>query len=179
MKTLHLGCGRKKHQDFGGEVVTLDADARLEPDVVCTLGVERMPFADDEFDQAVAVHVLEHIGRQGETAGWFLFWEELYRVLKPGGTLTFESPLYTSVWAWADPSHARALSPQAFVFMSQDSYRFKDSAISPFRIACDFLPIQPFEGIQDGNPDVAAFEPASHFRGILQAIKPLKPWWTD
>ncbi len=160
-------------------MVTLDADARLKPDVVCTLGVDPLPFPDDTFDQAIAVHVLEHIGKQGETAGWFQFWEELYRVLKPGGSLTFESPLYSSVWGWADPSHSRVLSPQSFVFMSQDSYRMSNTGISPFRIACDFTPAQGFMGVVDGNKDVASAEPVSHFQGILIAKKPLRPWWAD
>lgn len=184
MRVLHLGCGRKG-RDVGrsipasAEVVTLDADARLEPDLVCCLGRDPIPLPDDSIDLAVAVHVLEHIGKQGETAEWFFFWEELYRVLTPDGRLELESPLYTSVWAWADPSHVRVLSPQAFVFFSQDSYRMPGSGISPFRIACDFLPTQPFEGVADGNAAVAAHESISHFRGVLEAQKPLRPWWAD
>lgn len=160
-------------------MVTLDADPQLAPDVVCTLGVDPLPFADDSVDHAIAVHVLEHIGRQGETDGWFFFWEELYRVLRSGGTLAFESPLYSSVWAWADPTHTRALSPQAFVYMSQDSYRLAGSAISPYRIRCDFAPAGPYEGLRDVNPDIAALEMRSHFRGTLVAKKPLRPWWED
>jgi len=165
--TLLLGCGRKTG---GLDVVTLDADANLRPDVVCTLGVDPLPFADDSVDAATAIHVLEHIGRQGETAGWFSFWEELYRVFKADATLVFESPLYSSVWAWADPTHTRALSPEAFVFFSQDSYRIADSAISPYRIQCDFVPLRPYELL----PDNAG---GAHFRGVLQAKKPLRVWW--
>lgn len=174
---LILGCGRQTQS--GPDIVTLDADARLSPDIVCTLGVDPIPLADDSVDGATAIHVLEHIGRQGESAGWFYFWEELYRVLRPGGTLIFESPLYSSVWAWADPTHTRALSPAAFVYMCQDSYRMVPSAISPYRIRCDFEPMRPFEGIVDGNSDVAAVESRSHFRGTLMAKKPLRPWWED
>jgi len=158
-------------------MVTLDADASLSPDVVCTLGVDPLPFANDSFDRAVAIHVLEHIGRQGDTVGWFQFWEELYRVLKPNGTISFESPLFSSVWAWADPSHTRALSPQSFVYFNQASYRLEPSSISPYRIRCDFEPAGPFEGILDGNLSIAAVESRSHFRGTLVAKKPLRPWW--
>lgn len=166
--TLHLGCGRKPRMT--SDMVTLDADPTLMPDVVCTLGVDPLPFVDDSVDQAIAIHVLEHIGRQGDTTGWFQFWEELYRVLKPNGTLTVESPLYSSVWAWADPSHTRALSPESFVFMNQDSYRVTPSAISPYRIRCDFEPALAYALI----PDNAG---GAHFRGVLRANKPLRPWW--
>ena len=171
-----LGCGRKL---AGPDVITLDADARLQPDVICRLGVDALPFPDDSVDQAVAIHVLEHIGRQGETAEWFQFWEELYRVLKADGTPLFESPLYSSVWAWADPTHVRALSPQALAYMSQNSYRLAGSSISPYRIRCDFEPLRAYEGLRDRSPDVAAVEARSHFRGVLQAKKPLRPWWED
>lgn len=185
MMVLHLGCGRKGRALPAAiatpvaEVVTLDADPRLEPDLVCCLGRDPIPLPDDSVDVAVAVHVLEHIGRQGETAEWFSFWEELYRVLAPGGRLVFESPLHNSVWAWADPSHVRALSPEAFVFFSQDSYRVPGSAISPFRIACDFVSAGSFEAFPDGNLAIQAREPVSHFRGELVAVKPLQPWWAD
>src|SRR6185369_14175754 len=133
--TLVLGSGRTAS---GPDRVTLDADARLWPDVVCTLGKDPLPFADDHFDAATAVHVLEHIGKQGETSEWFQFWEELYRVLKPSGLLAIEAPLYSSVWAWADPTHVRALSPEAFAFFDQDNYRIAGSSISPYRVRCDF-----------------------------------------
>lgn len=183
MKVLHLGCGRKGRDlvietTEPVEILTLDADRRLEPDLVCRLGRDRIPLDDNSIDLAVAIQVLEHIGRQGETADWFFFWEDLYRVLAPGGRVQFESPLYSSVWAWADPSHTRALSPQAFVFFSQESYRLPASAISPYRIACDFAPVS-FEGMADINPEIRAQEPFSHFRGVLEAQKPLRPWWQD
>lgn len=177
---LHLGCGRKQLPVATGVfAINLDADARLKPDVVCCLGKDPIPLADNSVDEAVAIHVLEHIGKQGETGEWFAFWEDLYRVLKPGGLLAFESPLHTSVWAWADPSHTRVLSPESFVYLSQDSYRLPGSGISPFRISCDFVSTQPFEGVRDTNEHVAAIEPASHFRGVVEARKPLRPWWAD
>jgi len=181
---LHLGAGRKgRSVPFVSEpiadVVTLDADDFFQPDLVCRLGIDPISLPDDSIDVAVAVHVLEHIGEQGKTGKWFYFFEELYRVLKPDGELRFESPLYDSVWAWADPSHTRALSPQAFVFFSQDAYRIPGSKISPYRIRCDFVAPEPFLGIADTNPEVAAVEPYSHFRGALRAVKPLRCYWED
>lgn len=173
---LHLGCGRFSHLPG---LVTVDRDATVDPDVICELGVDRLPFEDDSVEAAVAIHVLEHIGRAGETAGWFQFWEELYRVLRPEGTLTFESPLYSSVWAWADPSHVRALSPQAFAFLDQDSYRLTPSSISPYRIQCDFTPAGSYTGLADAHLPAEQAEAVSHFRGTLKARKPLRPWWAS
>ena len=177
---LHLGCGRVGRQipeAADGRVVTLDADPRLDPDIVCTLGENVLPLESNSIDHAVAHHVLEHIGRPCETRSWFFFWEELYRVLRPGGTLRFESPLYSSVWAWADPGHVRALSPQSFAFLKQDSYRIPGSPITPYRVRCDFAPCAPYERLVD--PTLVQYEEFSHFRGTLVAIKPLRPWWED
>lgn len=183
LHVLHLGCGRKDRESLGipedAQLTTLDAEPLLNPDIVCTLGRDPIPLPDDSVDTAIAMHVLEHIGMQGQTDAWFYFWEELYRVMRPGGQLHFESPLYSSVWCWADPQHCRALSPQAFIYFDQDSYRMPGSAITPYRIACDFVPMEQFVGIPDGNPSVANVEEFSHFRGILEARKPLRPWWID
>ena len=175
---LHLGCGRKKDERFGHgddvRIITLDADRENKPDIVCHLGRGTIPLPDNSVDQAIAIHVLEHIGRQGDTVEWFHFWEDLYRVLKPDGELHLLSPLWSSVWCWADPTHTRALSPQAFVFFSQDHYRIPGSAISPYRIHCDFEATQQFEGIPgEVGPEI------EHFAGILRAKKPLRPWWED
>ena len=173
MKVLHLGCGRKGRNigDPGDDVVSLDAEAHLKPDLVCTLGRDPIPLESDSIDQAIAVHVLEHIGRQGETKDWFFFWEELYRVLKPDGELHFVSPMWNAVWAWADPQHVRALAPQSFIFFDQDSYRVEDNPISPYKIHCDFKIAEGFHAIPGQSG------PQESFAGVLKAQKPLNPWW--
>lgn len=184
MKVLHLGSGLKNGNDLkikgieDLEIITLDMKEELNPDIVCKLGVDSISLPDDSVDLAVAYHLLEHIGKQGETDEWFFFFEDLYRVLKPEGILQFLCPLYSSVWAWADPSHTRALSPESFNFICQDSYRIKESAISPYRIRCDFN-IIGFELIKDSNKHIQEIEKYSHFRGEIKAKKPLKVWWED
>ena len=161
---LMLGCGRKRLDNF----IHLDADARLKPDLVCKLGEDRIPLNDNVVEYAYANHVLEHIGYQGQTYGWFYFFEELYRVMKNGGVLIFESPMWNNVWSWGDPSHTRALSPESFVFFNQDSYRIEGSIISPFRINCDFITLEPYKVLSNG-----------FFQGKLAARKPLRVWWED
>jgi SAM-dependent methyltransferase len=180
MKVLHLGSGRvgktvqlTDHPE--AEIISLDMDGDLNPDIICRLGVDPIPLPDDSVDMAIAVHVLEHIGRTLEE--WLFFWEELYRVLVPDGRLQFESPLWNSVWAWGDPGHLRALSPQSFIYLCQENYRVGGS-ITPYRIRCDFLPTGFSQGV-DSNPEIAKVEPFSHFRGELRAIKPLHPWWEE
>lgn len=192
MKTLvHLGCGRKKLDaatllegcGFAArepyQVVHLDQDARLAPDVVCTLGVDPLPFSENSVDVLLAWHVLEHVGRQGEAAAWFQCFEEAYRVLVPGGLFLIGCPYYTGIWAWSDPTHTRAISEHSFVFFSQDAYRVPGSMISPYRLRCD-LPITPIPGLPKGWDLTTNRDPKDvMIRVALTARKPFVPWWED
>jgi SAM-dependent methyltransferase len=170
MKILHLGAGRVGQMLRGADehdIISLDQDKRLMPDLVCCLGKDKIDLPDDSVDTAVAIRVLEHIGRQGETDEWFYFWEELYRVLKPEGRLEFLSPLWNSVWSWVDPSHTRVLAPESFIFFAQANYLVHGTPISPYRVQCDFIP-KGFTTEAEGM-----------FGGVLVANKPLKPWWEE
>ena len=194
MRILHVGCGRKMYDakwlmDYVGlrlpgvesaQIVHLDADPALQPDIVCRLGSTLIAAPDDEFEIVIAWHVLEHVGKQGESAEWFQCWQELYRVLKPGGLLYGESPSYTGIWAWSDPTHSRAISEHSFVFFSQDAYRIASSPISPYRIACDFQ-WASMPGMERGHALVndPTDERNVSLRFALCARKPLKPWWED
>ena len=189
LTVLHLGCGRHKRTmaDLGLEipgytgdvrVVNLDGNPDVQPDVVCWLGRDRIDLPDDSVDLVVAMHVLEHIGVQGQTEEWFHFWEELYRVMKPNGQVAFECPYYSSLWAWADPTHVRAISEMSFLYFNQDAYRC-GGAIPDYRIRCDFQNGGFVTRADSTNADVAAKETVSFINGTLVARKPLRPWWED
>lgn len=192
---LHLGCGRKKtlkalgmrSLTVNGEpldperltLVNLDRLADVEPDVLCELATDPISLPDNSVDAVLALHVLEHIGRQGEIEGWFHFWSELYRVMKPNASVRFECPYSSSVWAWADPTHVRAINQYVFLYLNQDAYRSPGSAIPDYRPNFDFQLTQ-CEVIPDHtNEDVRAIEPVSFIRGTLQARKPFRPYWLD
>lgn len=190
---LVLGCGRKQDPKFYGlkrangddvttdEIhwVTLDMDPYVEPKIVATLGIDAIPLPDDSVDLVIAMHVLEHIGTQGQTKEWFQFWEEAYRILKPDGRLQFECPLSSSVWAWADPTHVRAINEYCFLYFNQNAYREAYSAIPTYRVRADFVP-EVFDRRPDAmNADVRKLETHSMLAGVLRARKPFKGWWED
>ena len=194
MQILHLGCGRKQGTPAqvlayvglkietppDARIVHLDADPALQPDLACVLGRDPIDLPDNSVDVAIAWHVLEHIGRQGESTEWFQFWAEVYRVLTPGGLLYGECPYYTSVWAWSDPTHTRAMSERCFAFVSQNCYRQAHTAISPYRVRCDFQwasiggMAQGYQVWADPND-----RENTSIRFALSAVKPLQPWWED
>ncbi len=196
LNVLHLGCGRKqwnsqKLMDYcglklGASSFTrhLDRDPSVEPDLLCNLGTQNIPLVDECVDVAIAWHVIEHIGGPGDATepqkAWFHFWEELYRVLKPNGWIYGESPNYDGIWAWSDPTHVRAMSEASFVFFNQDSYRIPESAISPYRIRCDFEWLA-LPGLPDGRTVIVDPKDSRNrmLRFALKAKKPFHCWWHD
>lgn len=191
LTVLHIGCGRRKGQDaagvklhnrdgsdYAGEVKWLDLDGNpsVNPDVLCTLGVDPLPLPDDSVDLVLASHVLEHIGELGKTEGWFYCWQELYRVMKGGGQVQFECPYATSVWAWADPTHIRGITEYTFLYLNQDAYLVGGS-IPDYRPPFDFVLSNVQLREDTGNAEVRVKEQYSFINGILTARKPFRPYW--
>lgn len=58
--------------------------------------VEKLPFADDTFDIAFALDVLEHVRDDRRALG------ELYRVLRPGRIAVIAVPAFPVLWSKAD-----------------------------------------------------------------------------
>lgn len=105
-----------------GELVTLDMDHAVNPDVVHNLDVLPYPFADNEFDEIHAYEVMEHCGRQGDWKFFFAQFEEIYRILKPGGIFCATVPAWDSLWAWGDPGHTRVINDGSLIFLNQPEY---------------------------------------------------------
>jgi len=129
MAELLIGCGfsRDKHIGLPGRekwdgLVTLDANPNCKPDVVHDLDVMPYPFEDNIFDEVHAIHVLEHLGRQGDWKYFFAQWEEIWRITKPDGVFCGVTPVWNGPWAWGDPSHTRIISLESLAFLDQKAY---------------------------------------------------------
>lgn len=104
---LDLGCGTAKEPGaIGVDNVQLPG-----VDVVHDVLEFPYPFADASAETVYLKHVLEHF----EMTDIRRILREVYRILKPGGTLHVRLPHAFSVAAWADPTHRRA-----FTFISAD-----------------------------------------------------------
>ena len=83
-KKLEVGCGDYPQPGY----IHLDIRRFKHIDVVCDFGSERLPFEENELDEILSNHSIEHVS-----------WRKLphvlsewYRVLKPGGKLFFRTP---------------------------------------------------------------------------------------
>lgn len=128
---LLIGCGRERTKrisfddipkQWSKDLITLDFDETVNPDVVHDLNITPYPFNDNMFDEIHAYEVLEHFGKQGDYRAFFSQFEELWRILKPQGWLIGTCPNWDSLWAWGDPGHTRVITPQTLAFLSQAEY---------------------------------------------------------
>lgn len=70
-------------------------------DVVLNIGRDPWPWGDGSVESANASHFIEHL----TTEERYHFFNELWRVLKPGGKCSFAVPHFASCRAYGDPTH--------------------------------------------------------------------------
>jgi SAM-dependent methyltransferase len=126
-KVLDVGCGWNKTPGAVG----IDANPKSHADVIHDLGLVPYPFADNEFDEIVCFHVIEHV------PDVMAFVTELHRITKPGGRMKFVTPHYTNPdWA-SDPTHRNHLNSYSFQYFTEARQLFPfytDVRLKPIRI---------------------------------------------
>lgn len=118
VKILDIGCGTNKYKSTNKhtEVIGLDKVDLPNVDVVHDLNKIPYPFKNNQFDIVIANHVLEHI------ENFFNVMEEIYRILKPEGILRVLVPHFSSINAYADPTHVRFFAMKTFKYLSDKHY---------------------------------------------------------
>ena len=110
---IDLGCGPNKKEGFVG----IDSIAFDGVDHVLDIGTERWPFDNETVDEAHASHFLEHLTATQRVH----FYNELYRVLKPGMSATIIVPHWNSTRAYGDPTHQwPPVSEFSFYYLSRE-----------------------------------------------------------
>lgn len=85
-------------------------------DVAHDLAERPWPWPDGAAARIEAHHVLEHL------ADTVAFFDEAWRVLRPGGRLMVSVPHCDGENAWKDPTHVKAFHPEAFTYFDPARY---------------------------------------------------------
>lgn len=120
---LDLGVGNNKQEGFiGVDIVKEGTQADIEHNLLTF----PWPFENESIDEIFCSHFLEHIPHgDGFNDPFFDFFNEVYRILKPGGKATFITPYYTSMRAFQDPSHNRMITEATYAYLDLD-WRVKE-----------------------------------------------------
>lgn len=108
---VDLACGENKQQGFIG----VDKFKTKSADIVFDLqSGKKWPFKDNSVDEVFCSHYIEHV------SDLCFFWEELYRILKVGGTATIIAPYAWNNRAWQDPTHVRGIVAESFMYLDKN-----------------------------------------------------------
>lgn len=126
---LDLGCGMRPREGFTGvDVKQINGKA----DIVFDLRKTPWPWGDGSVEEVHCSHFLEHLAG----AERIPFFNELYRVLIPGGKATIIIPSWTSERAYGDPTHQWPPMTGFFFYYLDKGWR-KDNA-PHVDYTCDF-----------------------------------------
>jgi len=117
-RRLNVGAGSKPHEGFE----TMDISPVFSPDFQHDLLSFPWPFADETFDELLCEHVLEHV----ESGHRVAVMNEMYRILKPGGFVTIEVPVFPYWVAIADPTHVSFFVRQSFWYFCRERFQSGD-----------------------------------------------------
>lgn len=149
---LSLACGQNKPEGFLG----VDIAPGEGVDIVQDLFDFPWKFEDNSVDEIECSHFVEHIPHiiegRGMKAGYddvfYKFFDEVHRILKPAefdpsnpnvptkGFAKIVTPYYSSIRAWQDPTHMRAISEASYLYLNK-KWR-EDNKLSHYPVQCNF-----------------------------------------
>ena len=139
---VDLGCGqRKATKEYFEENMKISPDKIIgvdiakcdDADVIHDLTKFPYPFKDESVDAIYASHFVEHL----DGTERMKFFNECYRILKPGGIMRLLHPYYKSVRAVQDPTHKWPPISENSYFYWDKSWR-EANKLDHYPIDCDF-----------------------------------------
>lgn len=119
LKRVNLACGQIEKEGYIG----IDSVQTEAADIVHDLMTFPWPFENNSIYEFECSHFVEHIPIQLKDGsfGMNAFMDEVWRCLMPGGTIHIVCPYYTSMRAWQDPTHTRAITDITFSYYNKKS----------------------------------------------------------
>lgn len=127
-RVLDVGCGANKARGALG----IDCRPLPEVDIVHDLDALPWPLPDNEFDTIRCIHVIEHV------ADIPRFLREVHRVGAANARVRIETPHFSSLDSWTDPSHRHHLSTHSFDFFAVDGYLNEGRVFRVERVSLTF-----------------------------------------
>jgi len=113
---INLGSGYKHYTDY----INVDDDINCNPDFLCNLEKDTLPFDNDTMDRIIAYHVLEHIGE-----GYIHLLQEIYRICKNGAIIDIRVPHHGHEVFVNDPTHKRPITVEGFRLFSKKVNKYE------------------------------------------------------
>ena len=159
---LDLGCGDNKREGFKG----VDLHKTASVDIEADLFKPKWAIASNSVDEVHCSHFIEH------HPDLCLFWSELYRILKPGGTATIIAPYGKNNRAWQDPTHVRAVVEESFFYLDKNFRKVNKLehylADVDFEFTVAYLGIDPYW--QNKNEEARSFA-IKHYWNVVSDIQ--------
>lgn len=105
------------------------------------------PWSDNSVDELRSSHMIEHIDTVylqgidgypgGEVDALYWFFDEAYRIAKPGAVFTIQWPALKSVRAFQDPTHRRFIPAETLTYLCIDGR--KAMGEEHFGIKCNWI----------------------------------------
>lgn len=118
MATLRLDLGAGNRPTPGFKAV----DITGEPDYLVDLFQYPWPFKDRSVTEVVSNHLIEHIPHYRPeyegVDGFWMFFNELHRIMRKGGKVTLTCPYAKGDRAFWDPSHTRYIHEVNFYYLN-------------------------------------------------------------
>lgn len=118
-RRLDIACGARKEPGWMG----LDIDASNGAEIVHDAFDTPWPIKAGSVKEARCQHFVEHIPHYlpqfGGVDGWFVFWDEVYRIMAPGGTVEVTHPYVRSDRAFWDPTHVRYIHEATWAYLDK------------------------------------------------------------
>lgn len=115
---LHIGCG----VDYKLGYLNIDSSKDVKTDKVWDLEKTPLPFKDNQFEEVMGNHILEHIRNFVELM------HELHRVCKKNAKIIIRTPFYSAWGQFNDPTHKRFFTPWTFTYFQKSKYSHEVNA---------------------------------------------------
>jgi predicted O-methyltransferase YrrM len=88
------------------------------------------PVGTNSVNICVGAHIIEHV------KPWLImaFFDELWRVVKPGGQVALSTPYAGSMGWWADPTHCAGFNERSFAYLDPSQSAYAVHRPKPWRI---------------------------------------------